>query len=546
MKNLTEVYLLKKQILSMMMAALVSLTCLTPAFAAESLASGTVSDKLGVSEQFLYGTEQSGSLVSRVDKMEKDLYGQTSSGSVMSRVDRVYNRLEGTPSGTQLSIAAQMNAIEWQFADRMSDEGVKTRIGNLETDLFGTQYTQDTILSRLSRLTKSAFPSGSLSRQTVTLPKDSLIKIKFMEDINSKTAQAGDKVDFIADDNVYVGEALVLPKGARGNATIKKVVQPRIFGRDARIDIDFSSVTAVNGEKIPVTVGELAKQQDLFGTQYTQDTILSRLSRLTKSAFPSGSLSRQTVTLPKDSLIKIKFMEDINSKTAQAGDKVDFIADDNVYVGEALVLPKGARGNATIKKVVQPRIFGRDARIDIDFSSVTAVNGEKIPVTVGELAKQQAKTVAGAAGASIGGMVLFGPVGLVGGAFVKGAQVTIPAGSNTYVQVLEDTTVQGIVLQGASTAGVQAVPASEEEREDKLDTVDKPAVSEKKTDKADDKKAVEKEGDDKADAETEKTLAADEKKDADVKDADKKANSHNDEDAEYDEDEDVDLDLAEE
>ena len=124
----------------MMMAALVSLTCLTPAFAAESLASGTVSDKLGVSEQFLYGTEQSGSLVSRVDKMEKDLYGQTSSGSVMSRVDRVYNRLEGTPSGTQLSIAAQMNAIEWQFADRMSDEGVKTRIGNLETDLFGTQF----------------------------------------------------------------------------------------------------------------------------------------------------------------------------------------------------------------------------------------------------------------------------------------------------------------------------------------------------------------------------------------------------------------------
>lgn len=119
--------------------------------------------------------------------------------------------------------------------------------------------------------------------------------------------------------------------------------------------------------------------------------------------------------------------------------------------------------------------------------------------------------------------------------------MTIPAGSNTYVQVLEDTTVQGIVLQGASTAGVQAVPASEEEREDKLDTVDKPAVSEKKTDKADDKKAVEKEGDDKADAETEKTLAADEKKDAD-----KKANSHNDEDAEYDEDEDVDLDLAEE
>ena len=73
-------------------------------------------------------------------------------------------------------------------------------------------------------------------------------------------------------------------------------------------------------------------------------------------------------------------------------------------------------------------------------------------------------------------MVLWTGEGLLAAPLSKGAQVTIPAGSNTYVQVLEDTTVQGIVLQGASTAGVQAVPASEEEQEDKLDTVDKPAV----------------------------------------------------------------------
>ena len=78
-----------------------------------------------------------GRLLADMDKMEKDLYGQTSSGSVMSRVDRVYNRLEGTPSGTQLSIAAQMNAIEWQFADRMSDEGVKTESGTLKRTCLG-------------------------------------------------------------------------------------------------------------------------------------------------------------------------------------------------------------------------------------------------------------------------------------------------------------------------------------------------------------------------------------------------------------------------
>jgi hypothetical protein len=391
---------LKKKLISICMTALLCLTCVLPALAAEPVAVNTVSDKLGASERFLYGTEQSGSLVSRIDKMEKELYGQTSSGSVMSRVDRVYNRLEGTPNNNQLSVAAQMNAIEWQFADRMSDEGVVTRVGNLENHIFGSQYTNDGLLSRLNRLNKAAFPSGTMTRSTVTLPKDSLIKIKFMEDLNSKQNQAGDVVDFIVDDNVYVGEALVLPKGARGNGTIKKVVQPRIFGRDARIDIDFTSVTAINGEQVPVTMGDLAKQQ--------------------------------------------------------------------------------------------------------------------------------AKTAAGAAGASIGGMVLFGPVGLVGGAFVKGAQVTIPAGSNTYVQVTEDTTVQGVIIAGSTADGVQAVAATEEERK-KMDKVEKPEEVEVSSDEANANKA---------DAETEATIAADEKKSTESK-KESKTNE------EFD-DESIDIDLVEE
>ena len=94
---------------------LVSLTCLTPAFAAESLASGTVSDKLGVSEQFLYGTEQSGSLVSRVDKMERTFMANFKR-QCHERVDRVYNRLGRYAKRHAAFHAAQMNAIEWQFA----------------------------------------------------------------------------------------------------------------------------------------------------------------------------------------------------------------------------------------------------------------------------------------------------------------------------------------------------------------------------------------------------------------------------------------------
>ena len=52
---------------------------------------------------------------------------------------------------------------------------------------------------------------------------------------------------------------------------------------------------------------------------------------------------------------------------------------------------------------------------------------------------------AGAAGAAIGGMIILGPVGLIGGAFVKGSAVTIPVGAETFVQTAEDTTMQGVI-----------------------------------------------------------------------------------------------------
>ena len=86
-----------------------------------------------------------------------------------------------------------------------------------------------------------------------------------------------------------------------------------------------------------------------------------------------------------------------------------------------------------IKKVVQPGIFGKDGRVDINFMYIYGTDGTEIPVFVGELAKQQAKSYAGAAGAAIGGMIILGPIGAIGGAFVKGSSVVIPAALQPYM-----------------------------------------------------------------------------------------------------------------
>ena len=281
----------------------------------------SASEKISALERTLYGTEQAGALVSRMDSLEDDIYGTITTDPILNRVDNLYDYVNGYAGSGEASFLTKLSAVEWQFTESTAGGPAKSRIESLETML--------------------------------------------------------------------------------------------------------------NGE---VGTGSLA----------------SRLEGLANLAFQDGIVVVETVTLPKDSVIKLEFAEDLSSKTAQAGDVVKYKVADNVFVNDVLVIPKGAEGLGKVMKVVGPRMFGQDARIDVDFGFLYAIDNTYVKVFLGEIAKQEAKTIAGAAGATIGGMVVLGPIGVIGGAFVTGKSVNIPAGSITFVQVKGDTEIQGMVYQGSN------------------------------------------------------------------------------------------------
>lgn len=279
----------------------------------------SASEKIAAMEKILYGTEQSGALVARMDSLEDDVYGTETTDPILNRIDNLYDYLEGTESTSDANFLTKLNAVEWQFNESMAGGAAKSRIEAVEVML--------------------------------------------------------------------------------------------------------------NGE---VSEGSLA----------------GRLEALSNLAFQDGIVAVEAATLPKDTVVKVEFTEELSSKVTQAGDVVKYKVADNVFVNDVLVLPKGATGVGTVSKVVQPRSFGRDARIDVDFGFIYAIDNSKVNVYVGELAKQEAKTVAGAAGAAIGGMVILGPIGALGGAFVTGKSVVIPPGSVTFVQLEADSEIVGMIYQG--------------------------------------------------------------------------------------------------
>lgn len=169
-----------------------------------------------------------------------------------------------------------------------------------------------------------------------------------------------------------------------------------------------------------------------------------RMQTLTKLAFASGSVEVSDKVVPANSLVKIKLAEAIDSRTAKVGDSVKYQAAEDVIIDGVLVIASGEKGEGKLTKVKQHQNFGRDAQVEIDFGSLEAIDGSRMDVFLGDEAKaKMEESLAMAAGASIAGMAILGPVGIVGGAFVKGKAVELPVGTELYVQTKSESVVYG-------------------------------------------------------------------------------------------------------
>ena len=106
--------------------------------------------------------------------------------------------------------------------------------------------------------------------------------------------------------------------------------------------------------------------------------------------------------------------------------------------------------------------FGRSGKLDLIFDKVPALDGTEFTAVQGDEAKARTQQELKAAGASVAGAVLLGPVGLVGGFFVKGKNIDLPVGATIYVQPQETVTVQGIVIGGDGQAHNSSDPNSQD------------------------------------------------------------------------------------
>lgn len=300
--------MIKKAIL----AAGISLLCLAPVFAEEP---ATLSDRIDRVDEVIYGSAQSGSLISRVDNADNLIYGNgnSSASGLDNRITNLYTDVVKSDDDAQPSIATRVNAMEYYLTDEIKSDSLKTRMGDLETKVYGAEK-KGAIDQRLANLEKSVYGDQHYEMKTVELPADTVFKISLNDDVSSKTNQVGDPVTFTVQEDVSVGNVLVLPKGAQGSGVVTKVSRPKSFGRSGALDISFDQVFSVDDEVIPTVLGPEAKEKLKMEAAAVGASTIGALALGPIGLVGGFFVKGKDVSLPAGSTLYIETQEAVTTK----------------------------------------------------------------------------------------------------------------------------------------------------------------------------------------------------------------------------------------
>lgn len=131
------------------------------------------------------------------------------------------------------------------------------------------------------------------------------------------------------------------------------------------------------------------------------------------------------LVLKEGSDVKLKFADDLSSKTVNDGDPVTLILDEDLKVGDVVVARSGAKAVGEITNAKKAGMMGKGGELNLRLDHLT-VGDQRV-----RLRGSRGKEGEGKVGTAVALTVLFGPIGLI----KHGKNVKVKAGTalNAYV-----------------------------------------------------------------------------------------------------------------
>ena len=170
--------------------------------------------------------------------------------------------------------------------------------------------------------------------------------------------------------------------------------------------------------------------QQATETSQEKTDIKTRINRILEPKIEVRAIPKENAYIPKGTVISVELTEELSSKKNHVGDDVKLKTLDNIIINDVIVVPAGSLVSGEVTKCTSSGLFGRAGKLEFTINSVKAVNGVEIPLQYTELKE---------AGSDDGAVAVAAAVTLIGGLFMKGKNVSFPAGSKMSAKVVADT-----------------------------------------------------------------------------------------------------------
>lgn len=220
----------------------------------------TLLEDLSQVEVAIYGVTQEKPLVERVEYLEKELVGRTLPGTITDRAKQLKEFIiSGTPE--EPSVIFKINASQWILEDKITSEPLITKIENLERVLFGkTSY--DVLAMRSEDIFSLCFKEGKPLVEEVVIPAGTLVPIRFLSTLSSKSNKAGETFRFQLSENIFLDNKLIIPVYSEGIGEITKAKKATLLSRPGKLEIKFKSLSALDGTSLSLILGEEAEEEN--------------------------------------------------------------------------------------------------------------------------------------------------------------------------------------------------------------------------------------------------------------------------------------------
>lgn len=216
--------------------------------------------ELGEIEKIIYGSVSTKPILTRVDDVEKTVYNQKQSGSIVERTDKLIDDFFVT-SEKSPSLLFLYNTIEWSIRGELSGGNLIQRLNGLEEMVSG-QINKGSIKDRIKELYNLTIKGQQMPLKKVESRVNQLIRVELLDKINSNTARRGEKVSYKVLQDIRAEDAVIIPKGTRGELEITEIKEAGRMGKDGDIKIGFPRLETIDGSELAVAIKEEAQEEN--------------------------------------------------------------------------------------------------------------------------------------------------------------------------------------------------------------------------------------------------------------------------------------------